>query len=267
MEQPKVSIIMGIYNCENTLEKAIESILKQSYLNWELIMCDDGSCDETYRVAKRYAEKYHNIIVIKNEKNCKLAYSLNHCLKYATGKYIARMDADDESMEKRIATQVEFLERHPEYDVVGTAIQIKNGNVLSYVRRYPEFPMRQKVWRTVPHAHPTIVIKKSVIESLHGYRSCKETMRAEDLDLWFRFKMKGYNSYNIQEPLYLYQESKEDYKKRTVSAAIQTSKILLKYYREMKVPKKYWYLIFKPVIAALMPVSFMERYHKKYYKV
>lgn len=243
METPKVSIIMGIYNCVDTLERAIDSILKQTYKNWELIMCDDGSTDRTYDLAQKYAKKYDNIIVIQNSKNQRLAYSLNHCLQYATGKYIARMDADDESMEERLAIQVKFLEEHPEYDVVGTAIQIKAGEEMMYVRTYPEFPMKQEVWSTVPHAHPTILIKKSVLDQLGGYRPCKETMRAEDLDLWFRFKMGGYNSYNIQEPLYLYQESSDDYKKRNIKAALQTSKIILKYYREMHISKKYWYLI------------------------
>lgn len=267
METPKVSIIMGIYNCVDTLERAIDSILKQTYKNWELIMCDDGSTDRTYDLAQKYAKKYDNIIVIQNSKNQRLAYSLNHCLQYATGKYIARMDADDESMEERLAIQVKFLEEHPEYDVVGTAIQIKAGEEMMYVRTYPEFPMKQEVWSTVPHAHPTILIKKSVLDQLGGYRPCKETMRAEDLDLWFRFKMGGYNSYNIQEPLYLYQESSDDYKKRNIKAALQTSKIILKYYREMHISKKYWYLIIKPVIAASLPVSFMEKYHKTHAKI
>lgn len=264
MEQPKVSIIMGIYNCEKTLERAVESIINQSYSNWELIMCDDGSSDETFKIATAYAEEYKNIIVVKNETNKRLAYTLNHCLKYATGKYIVRMDADDESVKDRIKTQVDFLEEHLEYDVVGTAMQIKDHDTFTYVRKYPEYPMKQEVWQTVPFAHPTIVMRKKAMDSLGGYRVCEETMRAEDLDLWFRFKMKGYNGYNLQQPLYIYQESSEDYKKRSITAAIKTSKILAKYYRELKIPKKKWYLIMKPIIAALLPVSFMVMYHKKH---
>ena len=69
MESPKVSIIMGIYNCVDTLERAIDSILKQTYKNWELIMCDDGSTDRTYDLAQKYAKKYDNIIVIQYSKN------------------------------------------------------------------------------------------------------------------------------------------------------------------------------------------------------
>lgn len=84
----KVSIIMGIYNCADTLSQAIDSILNQTYTDWELIMCDDASTDNTYDVAKSYRDKYpEKIVLIKNEVNSKLSFTLNHCLKYASGEY------------------------------------------------------------------------------------------------------------------------------------------------------------------------------------
>ncbi len=88
---PKVSIIMGIYNCESTLEEAIESIINQTYENWELIMCDDCSSDGTFEVAKKYKDKYPNKIkLIKNEKNITLGPTLNRCMEYVEGKYICK---------------------------------------------------------------------------------------------------------------------------------------------------------------------------------
>ena len=84
--QPKISVIMGIYNCEETLAESIESILSQSYKNWELIMCDDASTDGTYQIARRYADHYSDrITLIQNKTNQRLAASLNRCLTYATG--------------------------------------------------------------------------------------------------------------------------------------------------------------------------------------
>ncbi len=84
--QPKISVIMGIYNCEETLAESIESILSQSYKNWELIMCDDASTDGTYQIARRYADHYGDrITLIQNKTNQRLAASLNRCLTYATG--------------------------------------------------------------------------------------------------------------------------------------------------------------------------------------
>ena len=82
MENDLVSIIMGAYNCEREVEKCIESVLKQTYTNWEFIICDDDSTDKTLDVLKEYARKDARIKVIRNKKNSKLAYSLNHCLKY-----------------------------------------------------------------------------------------------------------------------------------------------------------------------------------------
>ena len=122
MKQPLVSVIMGIYNTAKSLPDSIESILNQTYKNWELIMCDDCSTDNTFEVANFYAEKYSNIKVIKNEKNMRLAYSLNQCLKEAKGEYIARMDADDISMPFRFEKQVEFLNDNPEFMCVGSTI-------------------------------------------------------------------------------------------------------------------------------------------------
>lgn len=93
---------MGVYNCADTLPEAIESIINQTYSNWELIICDDCSTDETWAVLERYQAKYpEKIKLVKNQINSKLAFSLNHCLKYATGEYVARMDGDDISVPDR----------------------------------------------------------------------------------------------------------------------------------------------------------------------
>ena len=108
---PTVSVIMGIYNCEKTLSDAIDSIINQTYSDWELIMCDDGSTDNTYQIATKYSEKDNRITVIKNDTNSGLAFSLNHCLKYAKGEYVARMDADDISLPNRFEKQVAFLNK------------------------------------------------------------------------------------------------------------------------------------------------------------
>ena len=118
----KVSIIMGIYNCESTLEKSIHSLLEQTYSNWELIMCDDGSQDRTYEIAKKYADTYSNIILVRNETNKGLNYTLNHCLKYATGAYIARQDGDDISLPTRLEKEVKILDNNPQYALVSSAM-------------------------------------------------------------------------------------------------------------------------------------------------
>ena len=98
----KISVIMGIYNCQNTLGEAIQCILQQTYSDWELIMCDDGSSDDTYNVALAFVYKYPNRIkLLRNTKNMGLNYALNRCLEFASGEIIARMDGDDRCSENR----------------------------------------------------------------------------------------------------------------------------------------------------------------------
>ena len=119
MSKPLVSVIMGIYNCEKSIEAAIESILQQTYDNWEMIMCDDGSNDDTYLVASGYRDDYpEKIVLLKNGCNRGLNYTLNHCLRYAKGEYIARMDGDDISLPTRLEKEVRFLDEHPHFAIV-----------------------------------------------------------------------------------------------------------------------------------------------------
>src|SRR5690625_6467474 len=116
--EPKVSVIMGIYNCSEPLQYSINSIMDQSYTNMELIMCDDGSTDDTFSIAKKYADEFHNITVLQNERNYGLAYSLNKCLEFTKGEYIARQDGDDRSTTFRFEKQVQVLDAYDEFDIV-----------------------------------------------------------------------------------------------------------------------------------------------------
>src|SRR5690625_5567791 len=116
----RITVLMAIYNCAPTLKEAIDSLYAQTYNNFKLVLCDDASTDNTYEIAKQYAEKHDNIVLIQNEKNMKLAYSLNRCLEYADTEYVARMDGDDISLPTRFEKQIKFLDEHPEYAVVSS---------------------------------------------------------------------------------------------------------------------------------------------------
>ena len=256
-----VSVIMGTYNCEKTIGYAIESILRQTYKNFEFIICDDGSTDDTLSIIKAYAEKDTRITVLYNECNMRLAASLNRCLHVARGKYIARMDADDESLPTRLEIQIDFLEKHPEYDVVGCNRIIFDGNGNHGVRKSIEFPNKNVLIKDTPFAHPTIMMKKRVYDVLGGYRDSKATMRAEDLDLWFRFFENSFQGYNLQQVLYRYHESYADYTKRSLKAGVQTARVFWNGYKRIHVPyyKRIWAL--KPIISALVPNWIMRYYH------
>lgn len=263
MARPKVSIIMGIYNCEQTIEAAIQSVVLQTYSNWELIMCDDASTDSTYQIASFYEKKYPGqIIVLKNEQNLRLAATLNRCLKVATGKYVARMDSDDISMSERLEKEVLFLETHQEFDCVGTNVIIFDENGERGIRRWREYPVRNSLVKGVPFAHPTIMMRKSVYDDLKGYTVSRDTMRAEDADLWFRFFAKGYEGYVIQEALYKYRESKNDYKKRSIKAAVGTMRIYIKGFKMLNYSKYKYIYAMKPIVSACLPNGLMFFYHK-----
>ena len=259
----KVSVIMGIYNCEDTLDESIESILNQTYENWELIMCDDCSTDNTYNIAKKYADKYKDkIILIKNNENRKLAATLNHCLRYATGEYIARMDGDDISISNRFESQLKFLKDNNEYDLVGTAMIPFDENGDKGVRRAIEIPSKTTVFMAAPFAHATIMCNRKVYDKLQGYRISNRTIRCEDIDLWIRFFANNFKGYNIQEAYYKVRESRNDFKRRTLKTSISASKTLMYGVKELKLPFKYYILASKPTIAGLIPRNIIFKYHE-----
>ena len=121
-EVPRITVIMGIYNCADTLVEALESLEAQTYKQFKVILCDDGSRDNTLEVAYKWAELHPNYIVIKNEYNMKLAATLNHCLDYADTEYVARMDGDDLSAPTRFEKEINFLDTYPEYALVSCCI-------------------------------------------------------------------------------------------------------------------------------------------------
>lgn len=259
---PKVSVIMGIYNCEKTLPAAIDSIVSQTYSNWELIMCDDGSTDSTYEVAHKYFKKYpKKIKLIKNKENLKLAATLNHCLKYANGDYIARMDGDDISAAERLEKQVDFLNNHQEYDLVGTQMISFDETGDIGLRHVFEQPNKYVLRYNTPFCHATIMCRKKVYDTLNGYRVSKEIRRCEDVDLWFRFYDAGFNGYNLQVPLYKVRETADDFKRRTFSHGIDAFVVCLKGYKLLNYPKRYYIFLLKPLICSAVPGFLMKWIH------
>lgn len=259
---PKISVIMGIYNCEDTLHEAIQSIINQTYQNWEFIICDDCSTDNTLQIAQKYAELYPDkIILLKNSENLKLAGTLNKCLKVATGNYIARMDGDDISLPNRFEKQVEFLNQHCEYDLVGTQMISFDEYGDVGVKVLNEKPNKYSLRFNTPFAHPTIMSQKYVYDRLNGYRVLKQTRRCEDLDLWFRFFSEGFRGYNLPIPLYKFRERVSDFKRRHFIYGIDAAKVCLEGYRMLNYPKKYYIFLLKPIIVSLLPAFMMKLIH------
>jgi glycosyltransferase involved in cell wall biosynthesis len=182
----KVTVIIPAYNAEKYLAEAIESILAQSFKNFELIIIDDGSRDCSAEVISRYAIKDSRIVALKNPTNLGIAATRNRGLKTATGQYIAWQDADDISMPGRLQLQVDFLDLHPDVGILGGNIEIFLGNSVIEKRKYPEgdSELRKCIYRYSPIAQPTAMIRADLFKRVGNYDL--ELPPAEDLDMTFR---------------------------------------------------------------------------------
>lgn len=258
-----VSIIMGIYNCADTLALSIESILNQTYDNWELIMCDDCSKDDTFKIAKDFEKRFpHKIKVLKNEENLTLAPTLNRCLQVATGDYIARQDGDDMSYPERLEKQVKFLQENKEYDLVATSMMTFNEKGETGVRSIcVEVPTKSTLCYTVPFCHATILCEAQVYKKLGGYKVNSYTTRCEDADLWFRFFKEGFKGFNMKEPLYKVRDDDGAYKRRNLRNYFNVIRVNYNGFKMLDMPKKKYIYLTKPIIAALTPRFVMKYYH------
>lgn len=262
MENEKISVIMAIYNCAEFLSDAIESILNQTYTNWELILCDDASTDNTYEVAEKYRKNNpEKIVVVRNQENMKLSYSLNKCLKYATGKYIARMDGDDKCLPERFERQIAYLKAHPEYDLVGTAMQRFDDKGLGIINYSIDNPDYYTLRKRLPYHHATILTYKYVYDKLHGYTVSPRTVRGQDYDLWFRFYHEGFNGNNLREPLYLVREDANAVRRRTVRVRVNGIKTTLYGFKLLHYP--WWWAIWpvtESIVKCIIPFRAIELY-------
>lgn len=260
---PKVSIIMGIYNCEDTLAESIESIIDQTYIYWELIICDDCSNDNTLEVAEKYSDRYPDKIkLLKNEKNLTLGPTLNKCLEYASGEYIARQDADDISHKERLEKQIDFFRNDKEYSLVGTSMITFDEKAETGNRRTTEIPEAKDMMYGSVFAHATIMIKADCIKKLEGYSNNLNRRGVEDYDLWFRFFEKGYKGYNMQESLYYVREDSEAYKRKNYKRRKNEILTMLDGRKVLGLDFKYSLCIIKPLIALLTPNWMLMKYHK-----
>ncbi|MCE7792508.1 glycosyltransferase [Salipaludibacillus sp. CUR1] len=263
---PKVSIIMGAYNCAPTLTECIESLLNQTYTNWELILCDDGSTDQTYDIAEKYADAYKQIILIQNKKNEGLAYTLNRCLKYAKGDYIARQDGDDRSRPERLEKETAVLKNHPEFDIVSTGMAFFDergywGEMTSAERPQPGDFITQS-----PFCHAPCMIRRQALLDVKGYSTDRKTYRAEDYDLWFRMYANGSRGYNIPEPLYDVRDDRGAIARRKYIYRLNEAYVRFTGYKRLKLPFKSYPYVLRTLIIGILPGWAYRKLRRKRYR-
>lgn len=195
---PSVSVIMSAYNAENDIAAAIESILAQTYTDFEFIVIDDGSKDKTAEIVERYAAQDERIRFCPQE-NTGLTIALNKGVNLARGQYIARQDCDDLSYPQRFEQEVKYLEGHPDVVLVGSnANDLYPDGFTSEWGHYEDEELQKIVFLKTPFPHSTIMMRADVCHRLDGYDERRKT--SQDMEMWMRLAKVGKIGM-IKEPL------------------------------------------------------------------
>lgn len=199
---PRVSVVMSVYNSSRYLESAIDSILGQTYDDFEFLVINDGSTDDTQKILASYDDP--RIVVLDNKRNLGLAASLNRGVSIARGEYIARQDADDVSYPQRLTNQVAYLDAHPQVGVVGTTTEwIDDDNNVVRVWRQPTGnpAIHETLLKHCCLIHGSTMFRRRCFEEMGGYNSAMRT--GQDYDLWLRMS-DSWDMGCLAEVLYKY---------------------------------------------------------------
>ncbi len=213
MKIPKITVLMPVYNGEKYLKEAIDSILNQTFTDFEFLIINDGSIDKSVEIIKSYSDP--RIKLVHNERNLGLINTLNKGLDLAKGDYIARMDCDDISLPKRFEKQIKYMGENPDVGICGSWIEVFGDK--NYIAMYSYNPEEIKcsfIFGTAL-AHPAVMIRRKFFTKYNLYYD-NNFKNAEDFDLWERCSNLFLIS-NIKEVLLLYREHNS-----TTKRAIQT---------------------------------------------
>jgi glycosyltransferase involved in cell wall biosynthesis len=261
---PSLSIITGAYNVAKCphFDKSIRSILEQTFSDFEFIICDDGSSDETYSLLKQYADSDSRIILIQNEKNLGLVETLNKCLELATGKYVARHDCDDYNALDRFEKQVNYLEEHADVCILGSSAYLFDENGVWGTDIMPRKVESKNFLFNNPYKHGSVIFRREALLKAGGYRVAKETVRNEDYDLFMRMQAfcKGEN---LEEPLYFFCEDKLAQKRRKYRYRVNEAIVRYKGFKNLGLMPRAIPYVIKPLIVGLIPNRLLSRMKDK----
>ena len=225
-----ISVGIPFYNSGKYLSNAILSVINQSYDDWELILVNDGSTDDSLKIARKYSKLDSRIRVLDDGNNRKLPYRLNQIISESKGKYIARMDADDIMHPERLQKQVDFLNKNSNYDLVSTGlVSIDNDNVVKGFRNINSvFHDFSEVKLSYPIVHPSVMARR---DWYYRNNYSENYPRAEDFELWTRaITIRDFNMAILPDLLLFYREE----------GNIEIDKILASYKDTLKIYEKYY---------------------------
>lgn len=263
MNNPRISVLMGIYNCATTLVEALDSLYAQTYQDFQIILCEDGSTDNTYQVAADYAAKHDNIILLRNDKNMGLNYTLNRCIEHADTEYCARMDGDDISLPTRFEKEIRFLDEHPEYAVVSCPMIYFDENGDFRTGKGSGEVQKKDFLHGSPICHAPCMMRTKVLKAVGGYTVDKRLLRVEDYHLWTKFFAAGHKLFSIDEPLYKMRDDLSAKVRRNWSNRRNEAYVKQVAIKTLGLP--FWTRIYclRPIIKYLAPKFIYNLYHHR----
>ncbi|MFW5704359.1 MAG: glycosyltransferase family 2 protein [Nanoarchaeota archaeon] len=263
ISKPLVSVIMPNYNNEKYLPEAIESILNQTYKNFEFIIIDDCSRDSSWEIIQSYAKKDRRIRAFRNDRNLKIVKTRNKGFKLMSkeSKYVAIFDSDDISMPERLDVEVSFLEENSDFGLVGANTLIINEKSKIVSKRYYENNFRKLMKNILfksPVAQPVCMIRRDVLDKVGFYSTDGKFDRSRDFDLWVRIaqvsKVKNLNKFLLKYRV-TNTQGKKTHLKETIKSTLQVQKkwAFKREYWSLKL----WCYIFMEKILSFFPERFV----------
>ena len=250
------------------MERSVRSILDQTLSDLEFLIYDDGSEREDAEVLDKLQGLDRRIRLLRGDGNQGLSHGLNICIRQAKGKYLARMDADDDCLPERLERQVEFLEQHPKFAFAGCGALLFGKEGIWGKRRMKEQPDAKDFLKYSPYIHPSVVFRREVFlnqkgELFRAYDTSQGIGRSEDYELFMRLHREGCFGYNLQEELFLYREDDSGYRKRKFSFRLKECRVRYAGFQKMGIPfPRRLPASIKPLLLGMLPVR-LYGWHKQ----
>lgn len=261
-----VSVIMGIYNCADTLSEALDSIVAQTYTDWEMILCDDGSVDDTYQIAEDYIRRHpqQRFKLLRHEKNMGLNRTLNDCLARAEGEFIARMDADDISLPARFEKELAAFTEEPELSVVSCPMfYFDEYGVWAREVCTESYPKTERLVYGTLHCHGPSMVRAEAYRAVGGYSEGKRFLRVEDRHLWLKIYATGRYGKNLSEPLYKMRDDRDAAHRRKFKYRLNGAYVSRLAIRTFHLPNWMYLYALRPILVGLLPPFLYNRLHRK----
>ena len=264
---PSVTVLMSVYNGEDYLNAAIDSILGQTYEDFEFLIVDDASTDGSRACLQHWAEQDDRIRLVLKDVNEGLGQALHDGVNMAKAPLIARMDGDDIAEPGRLRKQVAYFEEHPETDILGTwALDIDEEGREKQYRRYPteHEEIVRLIW-TNPLVHPSVMMRKEAVQSVGSYDP--DVRKRQDYELWFRCVAGGLRLANYPEPLLRYRFTGDYYDRNDLRVAWGQAKIGWQGCRRVGTSPMAYLGVAVPLLRSLLPRALNAGLHKLLHRV